>query len=267
MISSGFHGVYSELGPAFERATGHHLITIRGPSIGDSPEAIPARLTRGESADVVILDGGAADDLGRRGLVRAETKVELARSQVGMVVMTGDASPDVRRRPHQRRPQSRGGQCVDPLSCIATSQCGHRQGRPHACRRTVAGANARRCLITRRRAAQDGRASPGPARSQGLRVGRTPALLPLKQLHRFPDCIFHQARLAIAEARHGAVREVGVPAFSHQLLGLAVHVSPRGAAHAAIRLESSRKIDEKKRSMLTFAKLNIKRPWLNDCLH
>ena len=95
MISSGFHGVYSELGPAFERASGHRLVTTRGPSIGDSPEAIPARLARGESADVVILDGTAADDLGRRGLVRAETKVELARSAVGMVVRAGDARPDI----------------------------------------------------------------------------------------------------------------------------------------------------------------------------
>ena len=45
-ISSGFHGAYSELGPAFERATGNHLITTRGPSMGDSPEAIPTRLSR-----------------------------------------------------------------------------------------------------------------------------------------------------------------------------------------------------------------------------
>src|SRR5438034_3807122 len=66
-ISAGFYGVYSELGPAFERASGHRLLTTRGPSMGDSPEAIPARLARGETADVVILDGGAADELGRRG--------------------------------------------------------------------------------------------------------------------------------------------------------------------------------------------------------
>ena len=65
MISAGFYGVYSELGPAFERASGHHLVTTRGPSMGDSPEAIPARLARGEAADVVILDGGAADELGK----------------------------------------------------------------------------------------------------------------------------------------------------------------------------------------------------------
>jgi molybdate transport system substrate-binding protein len=95
MISSGFHGAYSELAPAFERASGHHLITIRGPSMGDSPEAIPARLARGESADVVILDGGAADELAKRGLVRAESKVELARSLIGMVVREGAAKPDI----------------------------------------------------------------------------------------------------------------------------------------------------------------------------
>src|ERR1700704_4422032 len=95
MISAGFYGVYSELGPAFERASGHHLITTRGPSMGDSPEAIPARLARGETADVVILDGGAADELGRRGWVRAGSLVELARSQIGMVVRAGAAKPDI----------------------------------------------------------------------------------------------------------------------------------------------------------------------------
>src|SRR6476469_6525935 len=95
MISAGFYGVYAELGPAFERASGHHLVTTRGPSMGDSPEAIPARLARGEAADVVILDGGAADELGRRGLVRADSKIDLARSLIGMVVRAGAARPDI----------------------------------------------------------------------------------------------------------------------------------------------------------------------------
>lgn len=95
MISAGFHGVYSELAPAFERASGHHLVTTRGPSMGDSPEAIPTRLTRGEAADVVILDGGAADELGKRGMVRPDSKTELARSLVGMVVRAGAPQPDI----------------------------------------------------------------------------------------------------------------------------------------------------------------------------
>ncbi|HEY5130334.1 MAG TPA: substrate-binding domain-containing protein [Bradyrhizobium sp.] len=95
MISAGFHGAYSELGPAFERASGHHLVTTRGPSMGDSPESIPTRLARGEAADVVILDGGAADELGKRGLVRAGSKIDLARSLIGMVVRAGAAKPDI----------------------------------------------------------------------------------------------------------------------------------------------------------------------------
>lgn len=95
MISAGFFRAYSELGPAFERASGHHLVTTRGPSIGDSPEAIPARLARGEAADAVILDGSAADELALRGWVRADSKVELARSLVGMVVRAGAAKPEI----------------------------------------------------------------------------------------------------------------------------------------------------------------------------
>ena len=95
MISAGFFGVYSELGPAFERSTGHKLVTTRGPSMGDSPEAIPTRLTRGETADVVICDGEANDKLAQRGLVRGDSKVELAKSQVGMVVREGATKPDI----------------------------------------------------------------------------------------------------------------------------------------------------------------------------
>jgi molybdate transport system substrate-binding protein len=95
MISAGFYEVYSELGAAFERASGHHLVTTRGPSMGDSPEAIPTRLARGEAADVIVLDSGAADELAKRGLVRADSKVELARSLIGMVVRARAAKPDI----------------------------------------------------------------------------------------------------------------------------------------------------------------------------
>jgi molybdate transport system substrate-binding protein len=95
MISAGFFKVYSELAPAFERASGHRLVTVRGPSMGDSPESIPTRLSRGEAADVVIMDGEAAEGLVKRGTARAGSKVELALSQVGMVVRAGAAKPDI----------------------------------------------------------------------------------------------------------------------------------------------------------------------------
>ena len=95
MISAGFFEAYSELVPAFEKTSGHRLVTIRGPSIGDSPEAIPNRLKRGEPADVVIMLANSLDDLAKQGLVRPDTKVNLAKSEIGMVVRAGAAKPDI----------------------------------------------------------------------------------------------------------------------------------------------------------------------------
>jgi molybdate transport system substrate-binding protein len=63
--------------------------------VGDSPEAIPARLARGEAADVVICDGRGSDDLVKRGFIRQETWVEFAKSKVGMVVREGAPRPDI----------------------------------------------------------------------------------------------------------------------------------------------------------------------------
>lgn len=95
MISAGFFHVYSALGPAYEKATGNHLVTIRGPSLGDSPEAIPARLSRGEDADVTIMDGAGADYLIAHDLIHADSKMPLAQSFIGMVVKSGQPKPDI----------------------------------------------------------------------------------------------------------------------------------------------------------------------------
>ena len=95
MISAGFYGVYAELAPAFERATGHKLVTTRGPSMGDSPEAIPTRLARGEMADLVIMDGHGSEALAKSGQVRPESRKILALSAVGMVVKEGAPKPDI----------------------------------------------------------------------------------------------------------------------------------------------------------------------------
>lgn len=95
MISAGFYQAYSELVPVFERESGHRVITTRGPSLGDSPEAIPNRLASGEPADVAVMIGASIDDLGRQRLVRAGSKVNLARSEIGMVVRAGAPHPDI----------------------------------------------------------------------------------------------------------------------------------------------------------------------------
>jgi molybdate transport system substrate-binding protein len=95
MISAGFFSVYKELGPAFEKSTGHKLVTTRGPSIGDSPEAIPTRLARGDEADVVIMDGVGVDLLDQRELTRPGSRIPLAESFIGMVVRAGQPKPDI----------------------------------------------------------------------------------------------------------------------------------------------------------------------------
>jgi molybdate transport system substrate-binding protein len=95
MISAGFFDAYKELGPAFEQSTGHRLVTTRGPSIGDSPEAIPARLARGEEADLVIMDGVGVDLLDQRDLTRPGSRIPLAQSFIGMVVRAGQPKPDI----------------------------------------------------------------------------------------------------------------------------------------------------------------------------
>jgi molybdate transport system substrate-binding protein len=95
MISAGFFKVYSELGPAFEKSSRHKLITTRGPSLGDSPEAIPARLARGEPADVLIMDGHGTDILDQRGMTQPGSRIPLAESFIGMVVRAGQPKPDI----------------------------------------------------------------------------------------------------------------------------------------------------------------------------
>jgi molybdate transport system substrate-binding protein len=95
MISGGFFEVYAEMSAEFEGTTGHRLVTTRGPSTGDSPEAIPTRLARGETADVVILEGGSADELGRKGFVRVDSRTVLARVQTGLMVRADAPEPDI----------------------------------------------------------------------------------------------------------------------------------------------------------------------------
>lgn len=95
MTSGGFTAAYEALGPAFTAQTGNTLDTVLGPSMGQSPQAIPNRLARGESADVVIMVGYALDGLIKDGKVMPGSRVELADSRIGMVVRAGAPKPDI----------------------------------------------------------------------------------------------------------------------------------------------------------------------------
>lgn len=95
MTSGAFTAAYDELAPRFERETMNRVATAYGASMGAAPGAIPNRLGRGEPVDVVILAADGLDALIRDGKVVPGSRVDLARSRIGMVVKKGRPRPDI----------------------------------------------------------------------------------------------------------------------------------------------------------------------------
>ena len=93
--SGGFAAAYRVLIPGWEQATGNSVSTGWGPSMGNTVDAVPARLARGEPVDVLIMVGYALEDLVRQGVVAPGSRVDLARSGIGVVVRAGARHPDV----------------------------------------------------------------------------------------------------------------------------------------------------------------------------
>ena len=95
MTSGGFAATHDELRPAFERSTGHRVVTAYASSQGGGPDSIPSRLARGEPADLVIMAAPALDGLIKEGKVVAGSRVDLVNSLIGMVVRAGAPKPDI----------------------------------------------------------------------------------------------------------------------------------------------------------------------------
>lgn len=95
VCSGGFATALRELAPRFERATGHRLVLAWGPSMGNTKDAIPTRFQRGEPMDVLVMVGSALGGLASDGKVTADTRVDLARSPIGVVVRKGAPRPDI----------------------------------------------------------------------------------------------------------------------------------------------------------------------------
>ena len=86
----GVRSVMQELGPEFERTTGHKL-TISF----DVANALKRRIDAGESFDVAILTVPVMDDLIKQGKIVAETRVLVARGGMGLAVRAGAPKPDI----------------------------------------------------------------------------------------------------------------------------------------------------------------------------
>jgi molybdate transport system substrate-binding protein len=95
MISGGLSAAVTALAPDFERLTGNKVVIAYGPSMGTTTNAIPVRLDRGEPADVLIMVGYALGDLLKAGKVKADSRVDLVNSPIGLAVKAGAPKPDI----------------------------------------------------------------------------------------------------------------------------------------------------------------------------
>lgn len=95
MVSGAFQHTLEELAPEYQRESGISLTIVRGPSMGESPTAIPQRLARREAADVVILAREALDRLAAAGQVIAGSEIDLVLSKIAMAVKDGAQEPDI----------------------------------------------------------------------------------------------------------------------------------------------------------------------------
>jgi len=84
---------YLELVPQFESATGHRVATTWA-----GTTAIMQRMAAGERYDLVVISSIELDELIRQGKIVSGSRVDLAKSGIGIAVRAGAPRPDVRSR-------------------------------------------------------------------------------------------------------------------------------------------------------------------------
>jgi len=81
---------YRELAPQFEKASGHKVTTIFTGTLD-----LQKRIAAGETYDLIIMAGPAIDDFIKSGTIVPGSRVDLAKSGVGVGVRTGAPKPDI----------------------------------------------------------------------------------------------------------------------------------------------------------------------------
>jgi molybdate transport system substrate-binding protein len=90
MAGSALATVIGELGPGFERATGHKLVVQYGLS-----RPFRQQIDAGEAFDLAILSVDIMDDLAKRGRFSSRPFVGIAQAGLGVAVRMGAPKPDI----------------------------------------------------------------------------------------------------------------------------------------------------------------------------
>ena len=90
LSSNGVREALTELIPQFEKATGHHVTVV-----WDGTLNIRKRVDSGEVADLVVVPAADVDAMIASGGLTAGSRVDLAKSIIGVAVRAGLAKPDI----------------------------------------------------------------------------------------------------------------------------------------------------------------------------
>src|SRR5882757_1727482 len=90
LCSNALKSVIEELGPGFEKTSGHKLKAEYG-----STGPLKAMIEKGQAFDVAILGVGATDENIKSGKLAANTRADIARSGMGVAIRKGAAKPNL----------------------------------------------------------------------------------------------------------------------------------------------------------------------------
>jgi molybdate transport system substrate-binding protein len=82
--------IVEDVGPQFERATGHQLVVLT-----DVTAVMKRRIEMGEPFDLAVLVNFQTDDLITKGKLVADTRSDLMKAGIGVAVRRGAKVPDI----------------------------------------------------------------------------------------------------------------------------------------------------------------------------
>ncbi|MEW6453376.1 MAG: molybdate ABC transporter substrate-binding protein [Pseudomonadota bacterium] len=91
LSSNAAQAMLKDAAPLFEKQTGHKVVLGFGTS-----QQVAKRIGDGESADLVVITPEAIDQLVKQGKLQSGSRIDIARSLVGVAVKKGAPHPDIK---------------------------------------------------------------------------------------------------------------------------------------------------------------------------
>src|SRR5919206_4626315 len=88
LTAGAMKAVVLELVPQFEKETGHTAVVSN-----DTAGGLARRIEGGEAFDLAVITPGVLGDLAKKGKVGADSRVNIARVGIGVVVKEGAPAP------------------------------------------------------------------------------------------------------------------------------------------------------------------------------